>query len=94
MVTDWADVVPNLNKKNLLLIPFCGGKECEGNIKEQSANAGVDADGEVDPNAPSMGAKSLCIPFDQPRPLKEGELCLGPGCGKPATCITMFGRSY
>jgi len=94
LIDDWKDVVPNLNKKKVLLLPFCGGKECEGKIKEQSANAAVGDDGEIDPNAPSMGAKSLCIPFVQPRPLKAGEMCVGPGCCKAATCITMFGRSY
>lgn len=88
-------MAPNLKKKNLLLIPFCGGKECEGNIKDQSATATTSEDDEeMDATAPSMGAKSLCIPFEQPRALKPGEKCLGPGCGKPATSITMFGRSY
>lgn len=94
LIDDWKDAVPNLNKKNVLLMPFCGAKDCEGEIKDLTANAAVDEHGDVDPNAPSMGAKSLCIPFEQPRELKPGECCIRPGCGKPATCITLFGRSY
>lgn len=43
-----------------------------------------------------MGAKSLCIPFEQP----SGENALKPGvtkcvrCGENAECFTLFGRSY
>lgn len=32
-VTEWSQVQPTLNEKCLLLIPFCGGKECEAKIK-------------------------------------------------------------
>lgn len=48
-----------------------------------------------DERAPSAGAKSLAIPFDQERwtPLKKGETkCVG--CGQEAKRWTMFGRSY
>ena len=41
--------------------------------------------------APSMGAKTLCIPFDQPKSITD-ETCVY--CPKPATCYTLFGRSY
>lgn len=44
-----------------------------------------------------MGAKSLCVPFEQPKgddKLKPNELCLHPACGKPAGSYTLFGRSY
>jgi hypothetical protein len=45
----------------------------------------------VDERAPSMGAKSLCIPFDQAQfPSIEGRKC--PQCGVDAKRWTMFGR--
>lgn len=48
----------------------------------------------VDPNAPSMGAKALCIPFDQPKPLAPGTKCVQPHCSNMAQFYTLFGRSY
>ena len=86
--------VPTLNQKNLLLIPFCGSKECEGRIKDDSATASLPEDEEADEKAPSMGAKSLCIPYDHQDKLAAGMLCIHPACKDPATCICMFGRSY
>ncbi|KAF5096463.1 hypothetical protein DV451_004235 [Geotrichum candidum] len=85
------EFVPALNKKCVLLAPFCGGMECEDDIKDRTARQGQADDEEVDDKAPSMGAKSLCIPFEQPE-LKEGAKCVG--CGKPAKFHTLFGRSY
>lgn len=53
------------------------------------------------PGAPSMGAKSLCIPFEgevsgmTTGAVKDGAPCLRhPLCSKPATFYTLFGRSY
>jgi hypothetical protein len=40
---------------------------------------------------PLQGAKTLCIPFDQP-PLPEGTLCFA--SGKPAKNWALWGRSY
>uniref|UniRef100_A0A8C5M9G7 Glutamyl-prolyl-tRNA synthetase 1 n=1 Tax=Leptobrachium leishanense TaxID=445787 RepID=A0A8C5M9G7_9ANUR len=49
-------------------------------------------DQDLEPGAPSMGAKSLCIPFKPLKELKDGAKCV---CGKnPAKYYTMFGRSY
>lgn len=45
----------------------------------------------ADPNAPAMGAKSLCIPFQQPASA-EGKKCIA--CDRPAKSYTLFGRSY
>ena len=48
-----------------------------------------------DERAPSAGAKSLAIPFDQTRwtPIEHGKTrCVG--CGQDAKRWTMFGRSY
>lgn len=35
--TSWSDFCDLLNKKCVLLAPFCGDKECEKQIKEASA---------------------------------------------------------
>ncbi|KAG7814127.1 hypothetical protein KL921_000401 [Ogataea angusta] len=91
IVTEWKDFVPALNKKNVILAPWCGVAECEDDIKDSSAKKDDGEDYETDEKSPSMGAKSLCIPYDQPE-LKEGQKCVK--CGKPAVNFTMFGRSY
>ncbi|KFR06157.1 Bifunctional glutamate/proline--tRNA ligase, partial [Nipponia nippon] len=49
-------------------------------------------DQDLEPGAPSMGAKSLCIPFQPLCELQCGARCV---CGKnPAKFYTLFGRSY
>lgn len=49
-------------------------------------------DQDLEPGAPSMGAKSLCIPFSPLKQLQPGQLCV---CGKEsAQYYTLFGRSY
>lgn len=88
-----SDFVPALNNKNVLLAPFCGGMQCEDEIKEKTARQGTEESRTeaVDEKAPSMGAKSLCIPFEQPK-LEKDAKCIG--CGQKAEFYTMFGRSY
>jgi len=48
-----------------------------------------------DERAPSAGAKSLCIPFDQSRwaSIEQGKTKC-PACNKDAKHWTLFGRSY
>ncbi|CCF55531.1 hypothetical protein KAFR_0A00930 [Kazachstania africana CBS 2517] len=91
IVNEWKDFVPNLNKKNVILSPWCGVTECEEDIKESSAKRDDGEEFEQDDKAPSMGAKSLCIPFQQPE-LKEGQKCVK--CERKAVNYCMFGRSY
>lgn len=91
VVEDWKDFVPTLNAKNVILAPWCGVPECEDEIKDASAKKDTGEDEEFDERAPSMGAKSLCIPNDQPA-LKEGQKCVR--CDKNAVTYCMFGRSY
>lgn len=91
IVDEWKDFVPTLNAKNVILSPWCGVPECEDDIKDSSATKDDGEDVEQDERAPSMGAKSLCIPNDQPT-LKEGQKCVR--CDKPAIQYCMFGRSY
>ena len=90
IVREWKDFVPTLNEKNVLLVPHCTGGPCEDEIKEDSKGTSET----VDARAPSMGAKSLCIPHDQPEPIAEGTKCINPKCGQSAVQWVMFGRSY
>jgi len=91
-VTKWADIVPALDAKNVVLIPWCQDSDCEDTIKERSGKKEL-AEGEVqDDRAPSMGAKSLCIPFEQPSEGVKGLNCIQ--CGMEAKVWGLFGRSY
>ena len=75
--------IPHLHSPNPAAIP------CEERIKKDSARTEVTEDDK----APAMGAKSLCIPFDQPADATS-ETCICPDCSKPAMAYTLFGRSY
>ncbi|KAM7197392.1 proline-tRNA ligase-like protein [Rhypophila sp. PSN 637] len=96
VLTEWDKVVPALNSKNLVIIPFCEDPKCEDEIKDNTKSEGEQR--ELGPDGkplPSMGMKSLCIPFDQPEGLVQGETkCLNPNCGRDAKAWVMFGRSY
>ncbi|XP_077195866.1 bifunctional glutamate/proline--tRNA ligase isoform X5 [Paroedura picta] len=76
-----------LDSGKIVQIPFCGEMDCEDWIKKTTAR-----DQDLEPGAPSMGAKSLCIPFKPLCVLQNGMKCV---CGKkPAKFYTLFGRSY
>ncbi|XP_055010679.1 bifunctional glutamate/proline--tRNA ligase isoform X2 [Boleophthalmus pectinirostris] len=76
-----------LDQGKIVQIPFCGQIECEDWIKKTTAK-----DQDLEPGAPSMGAKSLCIPFSPLKTLQPGQVCVS---GKePAKYYTLFGRSY
>ncbi|AMD22140.1 HGL200Cp [Eremothecium sinecaudum] len=91
IINEWKDFVPALNNKNVILAPWCGVMECEEDIKDSSAKKDDGSELEIDEKAPSMGAKSLCIPFEQPE-LKAGQKCIK--CERDAIQYCMFGRSY
>lgn len=93
VVRTWEEIVPVINKKNVVLIPHCEDGDCADAVKDETAKQG-ETDGQPeDEKAPSMGAKALCIPFDQNYG-ELPELCLRPSCGKKATKWIQFGRSY
>ncbi|KAL0114050.1 hypothetical protein PUN28_011398 [Cardiocondyla obscurior] len=90
LVEKWSDFNAELDKKNLLLSPFCGEPSCEDKIKEDSVSENTDT------GTLSMGAKSLCIPFKNltvTKPLSEVK-CIHHSCKNKPTCYTLFGRSY
>ncbi|XP_060034442.1 bifunctional glutamate/proline--tRNA ligase isoform X2 [Erinaceus europaeus] len=81
------DFQKELDSGKIVQIPFCGEIDCEDWIKKTTAR-----DQDLEPGAPSMGAKSLCIPFKPLCELKPGAKCI---CSKnPAKYYTLFGRSY
>ncbi|KAJ7763691.1 hypothetical protein B0H14DRAFT_3594111, partial [Mycena olivaceomarginata] len=90
-ITHWDDFVPALDAKNIVAIPWCEVEECEDDIKERSGRASEPQD----ERAPSAGAKSLCIPFDQSRwaPIVAGQTKCA-ACGRDAKRWTLYGRSY
>ena len=53
--SSWDEVVPLLNAKNVIRIPHCGDGDCAEAIKKETAEMCKTAD--MDPRAPSMGAK-------------------------------------
>ncbi|EGX53697.1 hypothetical protein AOL_s00006g25 [Orbilia oligospora ATCC 24927] len=90
-IKNWEEFVPALNQKKVIQMPFCLEESCEDDIKERSKR--TDTSEAEDAKAPSMGAKSLCRPFNQPSGLVLGETkCLA--CGKDAKEYCLFGRSY
>ncbi|KAI0480770.1 prolyl-tRNA synthetase [Xylariaceae sp. FL0804] len=94
VLTDWSKVVPALDTKNVVIIPFCEGPACEDRVKELTKSE-EPKEGSPHEKQPSMGMKSLCIPFDQPEGLVAGETkCLNPECSSLAKSWVMFGRSY
>jgi prolyl-tRNA synthetase len=94
-VTDWNDFVPTLNGKNVVVVPHCEGGKCEDEIKDMSARKDEGDNVAEDARAPAMGAKSLCIPFEQPEGIKQGETkCINPNCKDFAKAWILFGRSY
>lgn len=95
-ITEWKDFVPNLEKNNLVLTPWCGGEHTDWEewVKNTSREESLKSRGEEDEDdktATSLAAKTLCIPFKQPD-LPEGTKCIASGL--PATCWVLWGRSY
>ena len=83
-VEEWKDFVPALNTRNLVLAPWCEVTTCEEDVKTRSSG------NDEDEKAPSMGAKTLCIPFKQPDHLPKK--CFA--CSAPTKSWTLWGRSY
>ncbi|KIP03554.1 hypothetical protein PHLGIDRAFT_31760 [Phlebiopsis gigantea 11061_1 CR5-6] len=90
-VASWDEVVPALDNKCVIVMPWCEEEACEDDIKERSGKSSEPQD----ERAPSAGAKSLCIPFDQSKwPAIEPGKTKCTACGKDAKRWTLFGRSY
>ncbi|XP_058467793.1 bifunctional glutamate/proline--tRNA ligase [Malaya genurostris] len=86
----WDEFLQFLETKNIIMAPFCGETPCEDKIKSDSVRDDVEAE----PGAPAMGAKTLCIPFEQPAKITANDKCVHPACGQDAKFYCLFGRSY
>eukprot|EP00891_Asterochloris_glomerata_P006360 jgi/Astpho2/6360/fgenesh1_pm.00091_%23_8_t len=78
-VDSWDAFMAALERKHMCLAPWCDEEAVEEDIRKRSATGDA------------MGAKSLCIPREQPE-LPEGTKCFV--TGKPAKNWCLFGRSY
>lgn len=89
-VTSWQEFLSKLNDKYTLVAPFCGRPACEDNIKKDSVRESTDGS-----SGPLMGAKSLCIPKNQPETkLDSASKCIHPSCQDAPKFWCLFGRSY
>lgn len=88
---NWAEFTTFLDAKNIIMSPFCGDIPCEEKIKAESAREET-TEGEA--QGPAMGAKSLCIPFEQPAEIQDSDKCIHPACQNKPKFYTLFGRSY
>jgi len=86
-VTKWSDFLSALEKGMMVMVPFCGDVDAEEWIKENSKI-------EDEITGQSAGAKSLCIPFEQPSDISDGSMPCITGQGRIAKFWTLFGRSY
>lgn len=97
-LTQWEGFTAALNRGDIILAPWCGAMACEDQVKKDSAEESrLAAAQEVaeDAKAPSMGAKTLCIPHEQPeKSTLEGLTCICKDCNKPAAKWVLFGRSF
>ena len=105
VICDWKEFNIHLNNKCMMLSPWCGSEDCEDNIKLESSKASKVI---VEEKAPSMGAKSLCIPYQYQKLIDDYNKgsnesieynvskykCISPSCTKSASYWTLFGRSY
>lgn len=75
----WAEFVPALDGKNIVLAPWCERIACEEEVKNRTKATGAAAREEVEevkegedgadaaPKGLTGAAKTLCIPFEQVR---------------------------
>ncbi len=77
--TDWEGFMAALDRRHMCLAPWADEESVEKDVRARSACGDL------------MGAKTLCIPFDQP-PLPTGTVCFA--SGKPAKNWALWGRSY
>ncbi|PXF46904.1 Proline--tRNA ligase, cytoplasmic [Gracilariopsis chorda] len=100
-VDKWADFVPALDKRTMVLAPWCEQTPCEEDVKDRSGEESqqrLGEEGEVDKKALSGSAKTLCIPFEEElsrlgvEKIGEDAKCFA--CAEKATAYTLWGRSY
>lgn len=100
-VSKWEEFVPALDKRTMVLAPWCENVSCEEGVKDKSSKESAQKlmeNGEVDTRALSGAAKTLCIPFKEEltrlgvKTLPENSPCFA--CDAKAVSYTLWGRSY
>jgi len=100
--TTFDDMLKALDKRNVVLAPWCGRSECEEDIKKRTGEAAKELEakereleeaGVVQESGERLtgAAKSLNVPFEQPE-LPAGTKCVG--CDHNAAKWVLWGRSY
>uniref|UniRef100_A0A183C242 proline--tRNA ligase n=1 Tax=Globodera pallida TaxID=36090 RepID=A0A183C242_GLOPA len=84
---------------DLLAIPVVKGRKSEkekfaGADFTTSVEAYVPVNGRGIQGVSLMGAKTLCIPLEQPKDVELPEKCINPNCSDTAQFFALFGRSY
>lgn len=88
-VTSFSEVMDALNRKKMVLAPWCEDISTEEEIKKETQRL---SQNQANTETSLSGAmKPLCIPLDQP-PLPPNTKCFW--SGKPAKRWCLFGRSY
>ncbi|KAN0014837.1 hypothetical protein ACTFIU_001156 [Dictyostelium citrinum] len=96
-INQWNEFVPALDKKNIVLAPWCEKVSCEDSIKKKSSEESKNKAEEEKGFCLTGAAKSLCIPLQNQEHVKLPEIkddtkCFC--CQEKATKYTLFGRSY
>ena len=87
---NWAAFMTEVNKKKIVLTPWCEDEQCEDDVNKRSKEDSLAAETEGE-EVLTGSAKTLCLPIEQEE-IKEGAKCFA--CGKPATKHALWGRSY
>lgn len=87
---NWEEFMAELNKKKIVLTPWCMGTECEEKVKKRSKEESLQAENTGE-EVLTGAAKTLCLPMEQD-PLPEGAVCFS--CGGQAGKWALWGRSY
>lgn len=87
--SSWTEFTSAVDAKKMILSPFCGAPSCEDAIKDATRKEGGEGS-----SGTLMGAKSLCIPLQQPRNIEPSDKCIRPQCNAKPQFFTLFGRSY
>lgn len=86
----WDGFINGINNKKMILSPWCDIPSCEDEVKIKSSQT---LKSESTSNAPSMGAKTFCIPYEQPKDVDiTTKKCFS--CGNQAKVYALWGRSY
>ena len=94
VVLKWENFVPTLNKRCMLLCPWCDNEDCELDIKKISKEEAENVCSE-DKFMLTAAAKTLCIPYDQEMAgMDLPTRCINERCKNDASVWCLFGRSY